>query len=242
MIRYDMVRRGATWYDEAAGLELLNLVRHAVLFLRNAASVSSNRTEMLEADILQTLWHTEEVFRRSHLRDDFKKAVDELFAQMAPDTPPPTGVALFHLLGGHRWDGLTLELALFMQCASAGGQPQVDVMRELLRRGNIDINARNVEGVVYKMGSVHAQGYTAWGFTALMYAAANGHLDVVRLLLERGADVMVKPTKSHSTPMTSRRPMMARPLYWAQLNGRYDVARLLWSATVTVEEGRRRRR
>ena len=63
-------------------------------------------------------------------------------------------------------------------------------------------------------------GYTAWGFTALMYAAANGHVDVVRLLLEWGADIMVR---SHD--------WQARPgktaLYWAQLMGRYDVSRLL---------------
>ena len=78
----------------------------------------------------------DEVLRCSHLRDDLKKMVD-----LRPNhLPPPTGVGLLlHLLGG-RYDGLTLELALFMQCASAG---QVDVMRAILRRGNIDINARN---------------------------------------------------------------------------------------------------
>ena len=113
---------------------------------------------------------------------------------------------------------------------------------------NIDVNARNVEGVVYKMGNLYtdgervhhagnygelvhrlvhhlykfrdASGYTALGFTALMYAAANGHVDVVRLLLEWGADIMVR---SHD--------WQARPgktaLYWAQLMGRYDVSRLL---------------
>ena len=56
--------------------------------------------------------------------------------------------------------------------------------------------------------------------TPLPTHAANGHVDVVRLLLESGADIMVR---SHD--------WQARPgktaLYWAQLMGRYDVSRLL---------------
>ena len=129
----------------------------AVTFLRNATlccgEISSKfNTEMLEADVLLTLWQMDEVLRCSHLRDDLKKMVDE---ELRPHhLPPPTGGGLFHLLGG-RYDGLTLELALFMQCASAG---QVDVMRAILRRGNIDINARNVKGVVYKMGNLYTDG------------------------------------------------------------------------------------
>ena len=47
------------------------------------------------------------------------------------------------------------------------------------------------------------------------YAAANGHVDVVRLLLERDADVMVQTHDGKTA------------LYWAQLMGRYDVSRLL---------------
>ena len=49
----------------------------------------------------------------------------------------------------------------------------------------------------------------------MRYAAANGHLDVVRLLLEWDADVMVQTHDGKTA------------LYWAQLMGRYDVSRLL---------------
>ena len=44
---------------------------------------------------------------------------------------------------------------------------------------------------------------------------ANGHVDVVLLLLEWGADVMVQTHDGKTA------------LYWAQLMGRYDVSRLL---------------
>ena len=62
----------------------------------------------------------------------------------------------------------------------------------------------------------------------LRSSAANGHLDVVRLLLERGADVMVR---AHEKPLDANDVQATNDgktaLYWAQLMGRYDVSRLL---------------
>ena len=50
----------------------------------------------------------------------------------------------------------------------------------------------------------------------------------MRLLLERGADVMVR---AHEKPLDANDVQATNDgktaLYWAQLNGRYDVARLL---------------
>lgn len=58
--------------------ELLHLVFYALSFLRNAALVSaSSCTEMLDQDILGALWRIEDIFARSHLRNDLKKVADE---------------------------------------------------------------------------------------------------------------------------------------------------------------------
>ena len=58
--------------------ELLHLVFYSLSFLRNAALVSAKAcSEMLEADILAALWRIEDIFARSHLRNDLKKVADE---------------------------------------------------------------------------------------------------------------------------------------------------------------------
>ena len=89
--------------------------------------------------------------------------------------------------------------------------------------GNLYTDGELVHRLVHHLHKFpDASGYTAWGFTALMYAAANGHVDVVRLLLEWGADIMVR---SHAVSKFDSVGKTA--LYWAQLMGRYDVSRLL---------------
>ena len=58
--------------------ELLHLVFYILCFLRNAALVSAKACkEMLEADILGMLWSIEDIFARSHLRNELKKVADE---------------------------------------------------------------------------------------------------------------------------------------------------------------------
>lgn len=51
--------------------------------------------------------------------------------------------------------------------------------------------------------------------TALHMAAANGHLEVVKFLLEAGADINLK-NKNENTA-----------LHWASLNGKLDVVKFL---------------
>jgi ankyrin repeat protein len=79
--------------------------------------------------------------------------------------------------------------------ADTGGVKQVRVA--LLEGANV--NYRSSEGI-----------------TALMYAASNGHLDVVEVLIENNADVNAKPYYSNQTA-----------LYSAVLNGHVEIAELL---------------
>jgi len=57
---------------------------------------------------------------------------------------------------------------------------------------------------------------TRYNATALMFGAMNGNLEIVRLLLERGADMNVRDTFYGFTPMAA-----------AMMNGRVDVIRHL---------------
>lgn len=57
---------------------------------------------------------------------------------------------------------------------------------------------------------------TQYGATALAYACDKGHTEVVRLLLERGADPNVRDTFYNATPMS-----------WAAPKGHVEIARLL---------------
>lgn len=56
----------------------------------------------------------------------------------------------------------------------------------------------------------------SYGATALGYAADKGYLEIVRLLIQRGADVNVEDTFYHATPVV-----------WASYNGHTAVVRLL---------------
>jgi hypothetical protein len=58
--------------------------------------------------------------------------------------------------------------------------------------------------------------------TALSFAADRGHVEIVRLLLERGADVNAKDTFYGATP-----------LVWAATNGHAEVARILLARGAT---------
>ena len=62
---------------------------------------------------------------------------------------------------------------------------------------------------------------TTYQSTALSFACDRGHLQVVELLLSRGANPNVKDTFYNATPLT-----------WAQLNKHYDVISLLLKAGV----------
>ncbi len=60
---------------------------------------------------------------------------------------------------------------------------------------------------------------TAYGSTALCFACDRGHVEIVKLLLERGANPEVKDTFYSATPLT-----------WAQSNGHHELMTLLLAA------------
>lgn len=59
------------------------------------------------------------------------------------------------------------------------------------------------------------------GWTALIAAAHNGHVDVIRALLEHGADLSIKDEDGRTA------------LDWAEAQGHADAARMLRDATPT---------
>jgi outer membrane protein assembly factor BamB len=67
---------------------------------------------------------------------------------------------------------------------------------------------------------------TAYGMTALGFAAERGHTDIVKLLLERKADVDAQDTFYKSTPLS-----------WALMSNRTDVVGLLLKAGAKGEVG-----
>ncbi len=81
--------------------------------------------------------------------------------------------------------------------AAAQNGDQAAVAAEL--DAGVDVNAR-----------------TRYGASALSFAAEKGHLEIVRLLIERGADVNVQDTFYNATPLT-----------WASMNRHKEVYRLL---------------
>jgi len=72
-----------------------------------------------------------------------------------------------------------------------------------------------------------------YGATALSYASDRGHVDVVKLLIERGADVLVKDTFYNATPLTwavspamGRKPQHVEVVRLLLAKGGYDAGTL----------------
>ncbi len=64
-----------------------------------------------------------------------------------------------------------------------------------------------------------------YGATALSYACDRGHIEVVRVLLEHGADINVKDTFYNATPLS-----------WAVFKGHAEVVRLLLKKGATGDD------
>jgi outer membrane protein assembly factor BamB len=100
-----------------------------------------------------------------------------------------------------------LIAALMQQPASA---PSAEALFDAARRGDRARVAQLLDAGV----DVNAR--ARYDATAVGFAADKGHLDVVRLLVERGADVNVTDTFYKT-----------RPIDWAMSNGHLDVAQYL---------------
>src|SRR6184192_2024275 len=105
---------------------------------------------------------------------------------------------------------------------------------ELLVRAGADVNVANRYGVTLLShgAAVHAKDDRR-GQTALMWAAAEGHADVVQALIDAGADVRLRLASGFT------------PLLFAVREGRLGVVRVLLKAGADVNEtvpveGRRR--
>lgn len=73
------------------------------------------------------------------------------------------------------------ETEEYLQAAANGDNEKI---LSILKTGNVDIDQANKEGM-----------------TALMHAASNGHLDTVRLLLEKEADPCIQTTEIGNTAL-----------------------------------------
>lgn len=98
---------------------------------------------------------------------------------------------------------MLLALAVFAQDAN-------DEFFAAARRGDVAA----VKAFLDKGGDVNTK--NQYGATALSYAADKGHTELVRLLLERGADPNVRDTFYGASPMS-----------WAAPNGHLEIVRLL---------------
>ncbi|KAL4150733.1 hypothetical protein PRNP1_010130 [Phytophthora ramorum] len=99
-------------------------------------------------------------------------------------------------------DGQTWAIN-FYECAAEG---DIDCLEEILESGHVGVNDIDVDG-----------------FTALMVAAAEGHRDVVRALLRRGADVGVRTHELRSTA-----------LHFAAKNGDAEIVAALCECDTAV--------
>jgi ankyrin repeat protein len=103
----------------------------------------------------------------------------------------------------------TSALLVILVVASVA-QTQNDEFFAAARKGD----AAAVKAFLDKGTDVNAR--TQYGATALSYASDKGHVEVVKLLLERGADPDVKDTFYGATPMS-----------WAAPKGHVEIVRLL---------------
>ena len=109
------------------------------------------------------------------------------------------------------------RLMLVMTLSRGADPPDVNAgLRDAATKGNLE----TVKDFLSKGAAV--DGATEFGATALIFAADRGHLEVVRTLIEHGADVNHKDATYGSTPIT-----------WAAYGGHADIVTLLLSKGAT---------
>ncbi len=105
--------------------------------------------------------------------------------------------------------GLPLFVYLALATTTRAAGPDED-LHAAARAGDLAA----VKAAVEKGADVNTR--TEYGATALSYACDRGHVEVVRFLIERGANVNRADTFYQSTPLT-----------WAAFNGHSEVVKLL---------------
>ncbi len=102
-------------------------------------------------------------------------------------------------------------LALALAVPARAAAPELN---EGLREAAMKGDAAGVKGFLAKGADV--DGASEFGATSLIFAADRGHLEIVKMLLERGADVNRKDTTYQSSP-----------IIWAAYNGHTAVVAFL---------------
>jgi hypothetical protein len=178
------------------------------------------------------------------LNKDLKKAWDARFAAAFLCEPPPTIESILWLVAK---SGYTKEVAPFMNLSKVtrecknlqrymrevmnwgeylGGRTQlyyfcskgmISSVKRMLEMKSIDVEAR-------KGGRENRS-------TCLINAARKGHLDICRLLIDKGADIEAKDREGWT------------PLHWVAHTGHIEIARLLCDqgADVKAQTNRGRR-
>jgi hypothetical protein len=173
-----------------------------------------------------------------HLQDlkiELKKAWDARFAAALLCEPPPTLESLLWIVAK---SGFTKEVAPFMNLSKAtrGCKNLQRVMREVRgwRRfeGMTQLHYFCMKGMtsrvmrMLEMRSIDVEAkmiYEEGGGTCLMQAAANGHLDICRLLIDKGAQMEAKDRYGSTA------------LHYAAGRGQLEIVRLLCDRGADVE-------
>ena len=103
---------------------------------------------------------------------------------------------------------LVLLFSLFLAANASAGKPEEDKLRNAAENGDI-VTVRSLLNQGVDVNS------NAYGRTALLWAAQNKHMDIVRLLIEKGANVNTKDKNTGT------------PLIYEVINGQLDMVKLL---------------
>lgn len=114
-------------------------------------------------------------------------------------------IVVFLMLGPEGWAEQPSLLA-----PQQTGELSQETLWEAARRGELARVQQAIEA------GVDVDAKTAYGATALSFAADRGHLEVIRYLLDKGANPNAKDTFYNATPMT-----------WASTAGRFEIQKAL---------------
>jgi hypothetical protein len=141
------------------------------------------------------------------LKRELKKAWDARFSAAFLCKPPPTLKSLLWIVAK---SGYTREVAPFMNLSKSTRECKnlQRVMREVMNRGGeTQLQFFSWKGMtssvkrILEMKSIDVEARTGGeedGWTCLMTAARNGHIDICRLLIDKGAQVNAKDSRVYA--------------------------------------------